>query len=88
MWTLCPTTGEQFDQCLEVDFPKDKSNDIALLHYVDGETTILKGQLMTESIVHVSVTVEKAILTVTFFKIRIVSIRMNHCIFTRKMTIL
>ena len=44
-------------------------NDIALLHYVDGETTILKGKLMTESIVHVSVTVEKAILTVTFLKL-------------------
>ena len=69
MWTLCPTTGEQFDQCLEVDFPLDKTNDIALLNYVDGETTILRGQLMTESVVHVSVTVEQSVLTVSSIKI-------------------
>ena len=69
MWTLCPTTGEQFDQCLEVDFPLDKSNDIALLNYVDGETTILRGQFMTESVVHVSVTVEQSVLTVGSIKI-------------------
>ena len=67
MWTLCPETNEVFDQCLEVDFPKDKSSDIALLHYVDGETTILRGDLMDESTVHVSVTVEQSVLTVKGF---------------------
>ena len=67
MWTLCPETNEEFDQCLEVDFPKDKSSDIALLHYVDGITTILRGDLMDESTVHMSVTVEQSVLTVRDF---------------------
>ena len=67
MWTLCPETNEVFDQCLEVDFPKDKSSDIALLHYVDGITTILRGDLMDESTVHMSVTVERSVLTVRDF---------------------
>ena len=62
MWTLCP--DDKFDECLEVDFPKDKATDVALLNYVDGETTILRGDLREESGVHVSVTVEQSILTV------------------------
>ena len=65
MWTLCP--DDKFDECLEVDFPKDKSTDVALLNYVDGETTILRGDLREESGVHVSVTVEQNILTVRIF---------------------
>ena len=66
---MCPETTEAYDQCLEVDFPKDKATDIALLHYVDGETTILRGDLMEESTVHLSVTVEQNVLTVIFFKV-------------------
>ena len=68
MWTLCP--DDKFDECLEVDFPKDRATDIALLNYVDGETTILRGDLREESGVHVSVTVEQSVLTVRFFYIK------------------
>ena len=64
MWTVCPDTTEQYDQCLEVDFPSDRTDDIALLKYVDGETTILKGMLMMEQNVKVTVTVEGNILDV------------------------
>lgn len=66
MWTLCPETSKKYDQCLEVDFPSDRTDDIALLNYVGGETTILKGILMKEGGVHVSVTVEGNILTVSY----------------------
>ena len=65
MWTLCPETTEQYDQCLEVDFPSDRTDDVALLMYVGGETTILKGELMKDTNVHLSVTVEGSILTVS-----------------------
>jgi hypothetical protein len=61
---MCPDTTEQFDQCLEVDFPSDRTDDIALLKYVGGETTILRGRLMREQNVQISVTVEGQILTV------------------------
>jgi hypothetical protein len=65
-WTTCPSVdgAEQPDKCLEVDFPSDRTDDIALLTYVDGISTILKGTLMTESSVSVSVTVEDSILTI------------------------
>ena len=66
MWTLCPETSKKYDQCLEVDFPSDRTDDIALLNYVGGEKTILKGILMKEGGVHVSVTVEGSILTVSY----------------------
>ena len=67
MWTLCPDTPEKYDQCLEVNFPSDKTDDVALLNHVDGETTILKGTLMKELHVHLSVTVEGSMLTVRDF---------------------
>ena len=66
MWTLCPETSKKYDQCLEVDFPSDRTDDVALLNYVGGEKTILKGILMKEGGVHVSVTVEGSILTVSY----------------------
>ena len=68
MWTLCPETSKKYDQCLEVDFPSDRTDDIALLNYVGGEKTILKGILMKEGGVHVSVTVEGSILTVSYHR--------------------
>ena len=54
----------QYDKCLEVDFPLDQSDDTALLNYVNGETTVLKGFLKNEPNATLSVTVEGDVLTV------------------------
>ena len=43
----------------------DRTDDVALLNYVGGETTILKGDLMKDVNVHLSVTVEGSILSVS-----------------------
>jgi hypothetical protein len=43
--------------CLEVDFPKDRTDDIALLEYVDGEVTVLSGHLMKDTKQSIAVTI-------------------------------
>ena len=55
-WTDCPgeTTA---DQCLKVDFASDKTDDVALLHYVDDEITVLSGHLMKDTTQSIAVTV-------------------------------
>ena len=55
-WEGCPEDTNA-DQCLKVVYPGDKTEDIALLNYVDGETTILSGSLMNEQGTAISVTV-------------------------------
>ena len=64
MWSLCPETSANYDKCLQVDFPSDRTDDIALLNNVYGEATILKGVLMTEQNVRVSVTIDGSIIEV------------------------
>ena len=64
MWSLCPETSANYEKCLQVDFPSDRTDDIALLNNVDGEATILKGVLMKEPTVRVSVTIDENILEV------------------------
>ena len=64
MWSLCPETSANYDKCLQVDFPSDRTDDIALLNNVDGEATILEGVLMTEQNVRVSVTIDGSIIEV------------------------
>ena len=64
MWSLCPETSANYEKCLQVDFPSDRTDDIALLNNVDGEATILKGVLMKEPAVRVSVTIDGNILEV------------------------
>jgi len=63
-WTNCPA-DEAADQCLKVDFPADRTDDIALLNYVDGEVTILSGFLMSARELAVSVTMYEDHLEVT-----------------------
>ena len=64
MWSSCPEKSSNYDKCLQVDFPSDRTDDIALLNNVDGEATILKGVLMKEHTVRVSVTIDGTILEV------------------------
>ena len=52
----CPEDSNA-DRCLKVVYPGDKTEDIALLNYVDGEVTILSGFLMNEQGTAISVTV-------------------------------
>ena len=61
-WQDCPDA--KFDKCLGVVFPADDTGDLALLNYVDGETTVLKGYLESEPGSHLSVTVDGSRLTV------------------------
>ena len=56
-WIDCPVDEENIDACLRVDFPGDKTDDIALLNKVDGEDTILSGFLKNENTQAISVTV-------------------------------
>ena len=56
-WIDCPTDEVNIDACLRVDFPGDKTDDIALLNKVDGENTILSGFLKDENTQAISVTV-------------------------------
>ena len=52
----CPEDSNT-DRCLKVVYPGDKTEDIALLNYVDGEITILSGSLMNEQGTAISVTI-------------------------------
>ena len=54
--TTCPAETTA-DQCLRVDFPGDKTDDVALLHYVEGETTVLSGHLMKDTEQSIAVTI-------------------------------
>ena len=56
-WIDCPEDEVNKDACLRVDFPGDKTDDIALLNKVDGEDTILSGFLKNENTKAISVTV-------------------------------
>ena len=56
-WIDCPTDEVNIDACLRIDFPGDKTDDIALLNKVDGENTILSGFLKDENTQAISVTV-------------------------------
>ena len=56
-WIDCPVDEVNIDACLRVDFPGDKTDDIALLNKVDGEDTILSGFLKNENTQAISVTV-------------------------------
>ena len=56
-WIDCPVDEVNIDACLRVDFPGDKTDDIALLNKVDGEDTILSGFLRNENAIAISVTV-------------------------------
>ena len=52
----CPSDVSA-DMCLKVDFPSDKTDDTALLHYVNGEVTVFTGHLMEEETQTISVTI-------------------------------
>ena len=56
-WIDCPEDEVKIDACLRIDFPGDKTDDIALLNKVDGEDTILSGFLKNENTKAISVTV-------------------------------
>ena len=56
-WIDCPEDEVNIDTCLRVDFPGDKTDDIALLNKVGGEDTILSGFLKNENTKAISVTV-------------------------------
>ena len=56
-WIDCPVDEVNIDACLGVDFPGDKTDDIALLNKVDGEDTILSGFLKNENTQAISVTI-------------------------------
>ena len=56
-WIDCPEDEVNLVACLRVDFPGDKTDDIALLNKVGGEDTILSGFLKNENTKAISVTV-------------------------------
>jgi len=63
-WTDCPAETTA-DQCLKVDFASDKTDDVALLHYVDDEITVLSGHLMKDTAQSIAVTVYKDHMEIT-----------------------
>lgn len=60
----CPPEAHA-NQCLKVDFPSDKTDDIALLEYVDGDITILTGHLMADAKQAISVTIYEEHMEIT-----------------------